>query len=483
MVDTFTVKVTYSVTTTTTGTRTLSGPGAACLNGSAGCYQDTGGQVLNPRGFWATMNTAGAANVNGDAYQPYYDVAGSTPAQTCPSAGNACYDPVNYYNYAVYMPPNTSGGYVYVYDPVFCATALASGTGDRWFGSSNPVSSWYELFADPNNTPYDITDDTLVATSGSKFQDIAASDTSMGGSGGSQCRQTNVPYGDGRDYHDSWYLLNPGNPLTGDADGTTYRIHTTSSVPTGQTDSVNQRSTDGEQSFAIFANNAEGTTTNGRLPQVYGLGAMQMFTPLSASGSTTNSEFYLAQVPAYLRRQDPGDQALGPRRHIPTVGDPVHRGADLLRLADDAVHLFGDRRHEQRQRQLDVHVPVEQLAQQQLGPDIHGRLARPVQWLLADARDPDPDQLRGRPERLVEDPVLDERERDVQRRHDLDRLDQGQPGPPRRAVAGRAGPATGPWSGRRDRAWPVLRPGASPPASTSRRRPAARAPRPRPSGR
>ena len=41
---------------------------------------------------------------------------------------------------------------------------------------------------------------------------------------------------------------------------------------------------------------------------------MQMFTPLSASGATVNSEFYLAQVPAYyagktleLHLWDPGD--------------------------------------------------------------------------------------------------------------------------------------------------------------------------------
>ena len=293
----------------------LTGPGASCPNGAANCYQDTGGQTLNARGFWATMNTEGAANVNGDAYQPFYDTPTSGSAKTCPSAGNACYDPLNFYNYAVSMPPNTTGGYVYVYDPVFCATALASGTGDRWFGGSTGISSWYELF-NTNNTPYTLADDTLVtgATSGSLFRDIAASDSTMGGSGGSECGRTDTRYNDGRDYHDSWYLLNPGNPLTGGPNGTVYRLHTTSSVPPGQTDSVDQKNANGEQSFAIFAKNAEGTTANGRLPQVYGLGAMQMFTPLSASGTTVNSEFYLAQVPAYyagktleLHLWDPGD--------------------------------------------------------------------------------------------------------------------------------------------------------------------------------
>ena len=198
------------------------------------------------------------------------------------------------------MPPNTTGGYVYIYDPVFCDVALASGTGDRWFSGSTAVSSWYELFADPGNTPWDITDDVLIATSGTTFRSVAASDTSMGGSGGSQCRKQTTKYNDGRDYHDLWYLLDPGQPLTGGANGTIYRLHTTSSVPSGQTDGVNQNNANGEQSFAVFANNAEGTTGNGLLPKVYGLGAMQMFTPLSSSGGTTNSEFYLAQVPAYF---------------------------------------------------------------------------------------------------------------------------------------------------------------------------------------
>jgi hypothetical protein len=295
-------------------TYNLTGPGAACLNGVAHCYQDTGGQTLNTRGFWAELNTEGAANVNGDAYQPFYDTPTSTAARTCPSAGNACYDAYDYYNYAISMPPNTSGGYVYIYDPVFCATALSSGTGDRWFSGSTAVSTWYELF-NTNNTPYDITDDMLIATSGTTFRDIAASDSSMGGSGGSECRKQTTKYNDGRDFHDSWYLLNPSNPLTGGANGTVYRLHTTSSVPAGQTDSVNQKNANGEQNFAIFANDAEGTPTNGLLPDVYGLGAMQMFTPLSASGGpAVQSEFYLAQVPQYyagktlqINLWDPGD--------------------------------------------------------------------------------------------------------------------------------------------------------------------------------
>ena len=124
----------WSMDTTTSTTTTvqtnlpdvnLQGPGTACV-GIASC-NNADGAVLNPRGFWATMNTEGAENVNGDAFQPYYDTATSTT--------NPAYDATTYYNYAVEVPAGASGS-VYVYDPVFCAVTPAKGTGDRWFGGS-----------------------------------------------------------------------------------------------------------------------------------------------------------------------------------------------------------------------------------------------------------------------------------------------------------------------------------------------------------
>ncbi len=313
-VDTLEVNVTYTYsstgTTTATATYPLHGPGAACANGRPNCFQSTpagGGQVLNPRGFWATMNTEGAANVNGDAFQTYYDTATSKVSPGCPTSTlRACYGPDDYYNYAIEMPPNSTGGYVYVFDPVFCDTALASGTGDRWFGSTISVSSFYELYADPSNTPYNFADDALWIPIDNTFRQITASDTSMGGSGGSECKQKNTAYGDGRDYHNAWYLVNPGKPLVGGPSGKIYRLHTTGTESANPTQ---QRNTNGEQSFAIYAQAASGV-----LPRVYGLGAMQMFTPLSAAGSATQSEFYLAQIDAVhktktleLQLWDPGD--------------------------------------------------------------------------------------------------------------------------------------------------------------------------------
>ncbi len=290
-----TTTTTTVTTTTPIADQNLQGPGTACA-GVANCY-DADGAALNPRGFWATQNTEGAANINGDAFQPYYDKVGG--------ATNPAYDADTYYNYAVEMPAGTSNGSVYVYDPVFCAVTASKGTGDRWFsGAGSQVSTFYELY-DTRNTLYDMTDDgSPVANSGALFRKIAASDTSMGGSSGSQCRHnTDAAYGDGRDYHNEWYKLASG--LSGGASGKIYRLHTTSTDPSNTAD---QRSVDGENSYALYASASGGT------PKIYGIGAMQMFTPLSASGSTTYSEFYLAQIDAVhagktveIMLWDPGD--------------------------------------------------------------------------------------------------------------------------------------------------------------------------------
>jgi Flp pilus assembly protein TadG len=306
MVDTLNIRVTYTATTTTpAANKQLKGPGTGCLNGVSDC-KNPDGAVLNYRGFWATMNTEGAANINGDAFQPYYDVPTSTAAPACPTAQlRACYDNINYYNYAIDMAAGSTNGLVYIFDPQFCATLLQSGTGDRWFGSATGMSSWYELY-NTNNTPYNLLDDTLITTSGGKFTNINGSDTTMGGpSGQAECMQKSTAYGDGRDYHDSWYVLNPGAPLSGGGSGTVYRLHTTGTDPANASA---QRNANGEQTFAIYAN------ASGTLPEVYGLGAMQMFSPLELPAPVPYSEFYIAQVPQAhagktleLSLWDPGD--------------------------------------------------------------------------------------------------------------------------------------------------------------------------------
>ncbi|MCY7298831.1 MAG: hypothetical protein LH616_06435, partial [Ilumatobacteraceae bacterium] len=305
-VDMVQVRVYYSMATTTTTTsvvttaiadQNLRGPGTACGSGVTACYQ-ADGVALNPRGFWGTMNTQGAENVNGDAYQAFYD--------TRTSSTNPVYDPNSYFNYAIEMPPGSSNGSIYVYDPVFCAVVNNKGTGDRWFGGTgSAVSSFFEVY-DTQNTLYDIADDGApLASSGGRFRSIAGSDTAMGGpTGASECVQfTDATYGDGRDYHNQWYLLHSG--MSGGSAGSIYRVHTTSTDPANASA---QTGVNGENSFALYASGSGGT------PKLYGLGAMQAFTPLSASGSAVVSEFYLAQIDANyagktieIQLWDPGD--------------------------------------------------------------------------------------------------------------------------------------------------------------------------------
>ncbi|MFN8629539.1 MAG: pilus assembly protein TadG-related protein [Chloroflexota bacterium] len=310
-VDTLRLRVTYTATTTATATTTptsatpgsgydLKGPGDPCSNVTTGaptdCYQPNG-STLSARGFWGAMNTKGIGSNNGDAFQSAKDPSGSTaPNCNTVSGLRTCYDPTNYYNYAIEMPAGSTNGYVYVFDAVFCDQGSSYGVGDGQSSGSlsttYPPSSWYEIF-DTNDTAYTNTDDTLITTTGSKFVDMKFSDSTMGGampSGSLDCKQKDSAYGDGRDYHDNWILLNPTNPLNGGADGKTYRLHTTNSTPAGQTDPINQMNVGTEQNFAIYANASGGT------PRIYGLGAMEMYTPIVGAGT---SQFYLAQIPAY----------------------------------------------------------------------------------------------------------------------------------------------------------------------------------------
>lgn len=253
------------------------------------------GDTLTPRGFWGTMLNQGAEDVNGDAYLPYYE--------TRTSRTNPEYRPDAYYDYAVELPPGATNGEVWIFDPVFCATASSGryGTGDRWFSGTAPTSAFYYLY-DTQNTPYNLDDDTLVASSGNLFRRIQASDTTLNGpSGLPSCAQGDVTNpADGRYWHNRWWQLASG--LSGGPDGRVYRVRTSSTDPNDPTD---QRASNGHNSFAIWAR------ASGGAPRVYGIGAMQAFSPLQGGQA---SEFYLAQIEAVhagktmeINLWDPGD--------------------------------------------------------------------------------------------------------------------------------------------------------------------------------
>jgi hypothetical protein len=254
-----------------------------------------GGEALTPRGFWGTMLTQGADDINGDAYLPNFE-GGST--------ANPDYQPDKFYDYGVDMRAS-SGGSVYIFDPVFCATSSSGqfGTGDRWFGSATATSSWFELW-DTQNTAFTTEDDVRVDPTGDDdlFANIRASDTTLNGpsSGGTaSCAQgATTNQGDGRYWHNRWWRLATGLP-----GGTVYRIRTRTTDPDNASAQTNA---DGENSFAIYT-----TAATGPLPKVFGVGAMESFSPLS--GDET-SEFYLAQIDdvhagktVVISLWDPGD--------------------------------------------------------------------------------------------------------------------------------------------------------------------------------
>jgi hypothetical protein len=229
-------------------------------------------QALTARGFWGMMLTQGAETISGDAYLPFYDTAGS--------GTNANYDTLNYYNYAIEMAAGSTGGSVWIYDPGFCGGSLGTGVGDTWISGSGLVSSYYDLY-DTMGTPYDLIDDLPVAgfSSGTTFRHQNGTDPSLGGSGGSGIAGCDA-------YHLGWYQLGTST-LAGGATGHVYRLHTNTTDPTAIND---QKSTQARNGWALFTK-----VTGGTAPRIYGIGAMEMYTPLT---SPSASEFYLAQIEA-----------------------------------------------------------------------------------------------------------------------------------------------------------------------------------------
>ncbi|MGD8486092.1 MAG: pilus assembly protein TadG-related protein [Chloroflexota bacterium] len=258
---------------------------------------DPYGDPLEPRGFWGTFINQGAEKINGDAYLPKWDPRRSANDQ---------YDPETYYNYAIEMPAGAGNGELWIFDPVFCATNGngAYGTGDRWFGSAREATSAFYTLYDTNETPYLFADDRVVARSGSLFRGIRASDPTLGGPTGPGIADCSAgatdDESDGRYWHNRWWQLTSSAKLEG---GKTYRLHTRSTDP-GDPSAMDDAN--GHNSFSLWAR-ASGSGS----PRIYGLGAMQAYTPLDRGQPAT---FYLAQIDAehagktmVINLWDPGD--------------------------------------------------------------------------------------------------------------------------------------------------------------------------------
>jgi hypothetical protein len=271
------------------------------------------GETIRRQGFWGSMQSKGAPNIQGDAFMTYYD--------TRTGVLNSAYDPAAYYQYGIDMPAGASNGRVWVYDPGFCDVTTQAGTGEYWTvggtngaSSPNPITSLFTVY-DTGNTPYDMADDTAVGTFGNDYANASYQDLTARNAVGSGSVSGNPPDCRGLGWHDGWIQIASG--LTGGSGGKTYRLHTHSNADA-------QLSSTALNNFAFFAKASGGT------PRIYGIGAMEAYARLPGGQST---EFYLAQIEdvhagktMIIELWDPGDTgALSASLEIlkPTASDYV----------------------------------------------------------------------------------------------------------------------------------------------------------------
>lgn len=261
--------------TSPTNTNGLSGiPDAFVTNP----VPSTGGGApsqLNSQGFYGAVITKGGFTSNGDAYGPANDNYGGRTV-------NPTYDPAGVY-YAVTIPPGDSNGRVYVFDPGFCAVQNPNyGTGDHWIGGpTNPVSTYYNLW-NTNGAPFAPAQYSIVAASGTQFENQALSDTALNGPTGLGACDAS---------HDKWWLMAGGlTPGTYYLQVTTTKVDTSKNGGKDVLDATVNQNTNAENNFSL-----EVTASGGVTPQIAGAGTMVAYNNLTnPSGGT--QKFYLAQV-------------------------------------------------------------------------------------------------------------------------------------------------------------------------------------------
>jgi hypothetical protein len=252
----------------------------------------TGVGTLNSLGYWGAIEMRGTQRANGDAYSTFYD--GGT-------ALNTGFDP-NGYSYIVEVPAGSTGGALWVYDPLFCATGAGGttsparrlGVGDFWLGTNTAVTTEFKLW-DMRGTPYSTSDDVIVATDGGIFSTMNYADRSAAYAGGGDYGSGSASSATdcaGNVYHNNWWRM-ANNLAAGD-----YRLQVVTSAGGSTQNAVNN--------FGLQV-----TTTSGTGARVYGQTRMCVYNAISGT-----SLFYLAQVDAVhagktleIKLFDPGDIA------------------------------------------------------------------------------------------------------------------------------------------------------------------------------
>ena len=246
--------------------------------------------------FWAAAEAQGTNRSAGDAFGTYYNPSPTFNNQYLPAG----------YAYAIDVPAGAGATSIDLYDPTFCAVDDQKGTGDHWIPwnlTGQPaVSTYFSLWSDPAATPLDYSDDVMVTSSGTLFENERQVDESVG------YRTTqatpypgnaywSLPDCQSSIYHNRWWTLTtvttPG----------TYRLQVTTTNPSNIND---QKNTSAENMWGLRALSSNPTYA----AHVYGLGKMVIYANVTA-GTTL---FYLARIEAIhagktmvIQLFDPGD--------------------------------------------------------------------------------------------------------------------------------------------------------------------------------
>jgi hypothetical protein len=231
------------------------------------------GVSVSSQGFFGAIEGEGSNRSTGDAFATYFNGMPTVNGQYSADG----------YRYTVVG--GSTGGIVYLYDPMFCATSTKAagghaGAGDHWLGPNPPIAvdTFYILW-DTLNTPLapgtwkNVAElDELGQTGVDKSNNYGA-----GGNYGDNGSPANQPDCQNSSDHNKWVAL--GAVKAGEA----YSLQVTTTDPASP-------SSNRDQSFE----NMFSIAVSGTGAQVYGNGFMETYANVDAG----SQEFYLAQIDA-----------------------------------------------------------------------------------------------------------------------------------------------------------------------------------------
>ena len=266
----------------------------------------TGGSLAVPiasQGFFGAIEGEGSNRSTGDAFAPYWNPNPTVNAQYTPDG----------YRYEISA---ASSGTVYLFDPVFCATAAETfttpapynakasghaGAGDHWLGTPVPADTYFILW-DTNNLPLAPASWTKVIEKDEINQNMVDKSTTYGYGSTYSDSGGGIPAGavdcQNNPEHNKWVAL------SGVTAGHTYSLQVTTTDPASPASNRNEMF---ENMFSIAVTGAGST--------VHGTGSMETYANIAAG----SQQFYLAQIDrtagagktVEIDLFDPGDNSYG----------------------------------------------------------------------------------------------------------------------------------------------------------------------------